>query len=98
MDLVASFVVVSALVTALRWIRQTWFFSVGYAFSVVAMVAATAVAAREQLRALAGIQLVLLAVWGLRLHAQPSTSGVVNMGATAAGQFASVVAGGCCWR
>lgn len=67
MDLVAWLVVVSALVTALGWIRQTWFFSVGYACSVVAMVAVTIVVAGGRLTALAGLQLVLLAVWGLRL-------------------------------
>lgn len=67
MLLLAWLVALSAVVTALGWVKQTWFFSVGYAFSVVAMMVVTAVVARATLTPLAVIQLVLLALWGLRL-------------------------------
>ena len=67
MTLIAWLVVASAVVTALGWIKQTWFFSVGYACSVIAMVGITGVVARDHLTPLAVIQLLLLALWGVRL-------------------------------
>lgn len=53
MNLVAWLVIVSAVVTTLGWIKQTWCFSVGYACSVVAMVGITGVVARDHLTPLA---------------------------------------------
>lgn len=67
MELLAWMVGLSAAITALGWVKQTWFFSVGYAFSVVAMMVVTAVAARDTLTPLVIAQLLLLTVWGVRL-------------------------------
>jgi steroid 5-alpha reductase family enzyme len=55
------------VISALGFIRVVYFVSIGYAFSVVAMAVVTAAAFRERLTLLAALQLLLLAVWGLRL-------------------------------
>lgn len=65
--LLAWLIGLSALVTALGWVKQTWFFSVGYVCSVVAMTAVTAVVAADTLTPLVIVQMLLLAVWGVRL-------------------------------
>lgn len=55
------------LISALGFIRVVYFVSIGYAFSIVAMVAATAVVYGARLTLPALLQLLLLAAWGLRL-------------------------------
>lgn len=55
------------VISALGFIRVVYFVSIGYAFSIVAMAVVTAAALRERLTVLAALQLLLLAVWGLRL-------------------------------
>lgn len=67
MELLGWMAGLSVLITALGWVKQTWFFSVGYAFSVVAMMVVTAVVAWDTLTPLVIVQVLLLAVWGLRL-------------------------------
>lgn len=66
MALVGWLVVVSVVVTALGWVKDTWFFSVGYAVSVVLMLLVTAVVTWP-LAAPAVVHLLLLAAWGVRL-------------------------------
>ncbi len=58
---------VAALVTASGFIKPHWFVSVGYAFSVVAMVVATVIVDASHLTAAATVQLLLLFAWGVRL-------------------------------
>jgi steroid 5-alpha reductase family enzyme len=58
---------ISLLVSALGFIRVVYFVSIGYAFSIVAMAAATALALRGRLTLPAALQLLLLAAWGIRL-------------------------------
>ncbi len=54
-------------ISALGFIRVVYFVSIGYAFSIVALAALTALALREELTLPAALHLLLLAVWGLRL-------------------------------
>jgi steroid 5-alpha reductase family enzyme len=58
---------ISLLISALGFIRVVYFVSIGYAFSIVAMAAVTAIALAAQLTWAAALQLLLLAAWGVRL-------------------------------
>ena len=60
---------VALLISSLGFIRVVYFVSIGYAFSIVAMVAVTAAVYRGRLTLPAALQLLLLAVWGVRLGA-----------------------------
>ncbi len=57
----------SLAITALGFLRVVYFVSVGYTFSIVAMVTIAAVALRANLDLLSAVQILLLAAWGLRL-------------------------------
>ncbi len=65
--LMSTLLLVSLAASALGFVRVVYFVSIGYTFSIVAMAAVTAVALRANLDVLSALQLLLLAVWGLRL-------------------------------
>lgn len=58
---------VALVVAAIGFYRMVYFVSVGYAFSIVAMVVALFIVGWERLGWLAFLQSVLLLIWGLRL-------------------------------
>jgi steroid 5-alpha reductase family enzyme len=58
---------VALIVSSVGFKRLVYFVSIGYAFSIVAMAAVSAVVLRANLTWFTGLQLALLMVWGLRL-------------------------------
>ena len=58
---------IALFISALGFVRVVYFVSVGYAFSIVAMIGVTAVQFRSNLTILNVLQLLLLLAWGLRL-------------------------------
>lgn len=60
---------IALVVSSIGFYRMVYFISIGYAFSIAAMVVALVIVAWEQLSWLALAQNALLLVWGLRLGA-----------------------------
>lgn len=58
---------VALSISALGFVRVVYFVSVGYAFSIVAMIGVMVVQFRTHLTVVSGLQLLLLLAWGLRL-------------------------------
>lgn len=65
MTLVTWLILVALVVTALGWIKDSWFFSVGYAACVILMLAATVAVTTPGPASIA--QITLLALWGVRM-------------------------------
>lgn len=58
---------VAAVVTALGFIKPTWFVSVGYGYAIAAMALVATIVGAAHLTAAAILQLALLFAWGMRL-------------------------------
>jgi steroid 5-alpha reductase family enzyme len=66
-SIMAALLGLALVISALGFYRLVYFISIGYAFSIVGMVAAVLISLRGQLSFFAIAQNVLLALWGLRL-------------------------------